>query len=256
MLNLEKFTALKSVNPSPKQHLVIGWHIPTHRRNVSHTVFEKTWIRYFEGEFAYFVFLIRTWPTYYLSPILPFDQNWTIRPTNQLKFVVLVFWDLNDKHTNFGEILCVRLTFFRLFGIRTFIIRYDRLISASNCNQLIRADNTQNVSIRLGTVHGHRSMISSQNCCGLAWTPNRQAWWVWLDRTVAYLRNRDFEFCSWNNNLLFHAKIQNLDHEKSSERISIRLRKRSELTKTQLWNQRSLKSHRWKCHTKILYSSL
>ena len=137
----------------------------------------------------------------------------------------------------------------------TFFIRYDRLISASNCNQLIRADNTQNVSIRLGTVHGHRSMISSQNCCGLAWTPNRQAWWVWLDRTVAYLRNRDFEFCSWNNNLLFHAKIQNLDHEKSSERLSMRLRKRLELTKTQLWNQRSLKSHRYIHQSKILYSS-
>ena len=50
-------------------------------------------------------------------------------------------------------------------------------------------------------------------------------------------------------------KIQNLDHEKSSERISTRLQKRLERTKTQLWNQRSLKSRRWNSHSNFLYSS-
>ena len=50
-------------------------------------------------------------------------------------------------------------------------------------------------------------------------------------------------------------KIQNLDHEKSRERISTKLHKRLQRTKTQLWDQRSLKSRRWNSHSKFLYSS-
>ena len=42
------------------------------------------------------------------------------------------------------------------------------------CNQLIIVDNTQNMSIGLATVRGHREMKSLQNCSALASIPNRQ----------------------------------------------------------------------------------
>ena len=69
---------------------------------------------------------------------------------------------------------------------------------------------------------------------------------------------RDFAILNFAREIIsyyFMLKIQNLDHEKSSERISTKLHKRLQRTKTQLWNQRSLKSRRWNSHSKFLYSS-
>ena len=54
----------------------------------------------------------------------------------------------------------------------------------------------------------------------------------------------------------FMGKNNKFEKHNSSDQISMRLQKRSELTKAPLWKQLSVKWHRWILHSKFPYATL